>query len=177
MQKIPNDTSFIAEWIQPGMRNPFYELQCGNLYLGTLEFQSSFSSLAFAETADGKWSFKQVGVWNPRMTIREQGKQENIATYQSKIWSSKICFNNGKTYIWKSINFWSTQWAFINSAGEVMSVVKPGVAKKKFSGFFKTQVTMEIYPSKETEGNITLLLPFALYLIILQQKAAAVAAI
>ena len=50
--------------------------------------------------------------------------------------------------------------------------IKRGVAEKKFSAIFKTQATIEIYSSKEMEGNITVLLPFAFYLMILQQRNA-----
>jgi hypothetical protein len=169
MQRIPKDTSFIAEWRKPGTLDSLYELRCENLYLGSLDFQSPFTTIAFAETADGKWSFKRVGFWNQKVTIREEGKHENIATWSN----SEICFNNGKIYIWKSSNFWSNQWAFISSNDEVVMTIEQGVAEKKFSDIFKTQATIEIYPSKEMQGNITVLLPFAFYLLILQQRDAA----
>jgi hypothetical protein len=169
MQKIPNDTSFIAEWRKPKALDSLYELRCENLYLGSLDFQSPFTSIAFAETADGKWSFKRAGICNRRVTIREQGKQENIAICDS----SEICFNDGKTYVWKGPGFWSSQWEFIDSNGEVVMTIEPGVAEKKFSDLFKTQATIEIYPSTEMQGNITVLLPLAFYLLVLQQRDAA----
>jgi hypothetical protein len=152
-------------------------LKAGNLTLASLQFNSSFSSLALAETADGKWSFKQIGFCNQRITIWAQGQPSNIAIYQAQFWGdNELRFNDGKTYMWKSINFWSTQWAFTKSNGELVMVVKRGGSERKFSDIFKTQLTVEIYPSKEHAGNPGWLLPLALYLFILQQQAASIAA-
>jgi hypothetical protein len=55
-------------------------------------------------------------------------------------------------------------------------VVKRGGSERKFSDIFKTQLTVEIYPSNEKAGNPGWLLPLALYLFILQQQAASIAA-
>ena len=178
MQRIPKDTPLIAQWLQPKTFERFYQLQAGNLYLGSLQFKSSFSSLALAETADGRWSFKRVGLCHQKVTIRKQGEQADIATCQYKFWGdNELRFNDGKTYIWKRLNFWATQWAFINNDGEVVMVVKRGLAEHKFSDIFKTQMTVEIYPAQEPEEYLSVLLPVSLYLFILQQEDAAATAV
>lgn len=174
MQRIPKSTVFTAEWKQPRRIDRFYELRSGSLLFATLDFQSPFTSIAYAETADGKWSFNRTGFWKRKITISNDSDAEEIALYQPAFWSGahKIEFADGKSYIWKHINFMATQWAFINSHDELMLVIHKGIENQSFSDFFKTQMTVDIHPTLAPEGNPSVLLPLALYLMILQKKDA-----
>jgi len=47
-----------------------YELRSGSEILARLEFRNMFGTFATAESADGCWTFKRVGFWHHRASIR-----------------------------------------------------------------------------------------------------------
>ena len=177
MDAFPKHTKSFIEWTQPKSLEKYYELRSGDSLIGTLAFRSSFGTLAVAETANEKWTFKRVGFLNPRVTIRVDGNPHDIAIFQPKLWGGGVVhFTDRRTYTWKPANFWQTQWAFIDSQEKEVIIFRKGVKEEKLSDIFKTQITVEINPSVLPGPAPTVLVPFGLYLMILQQQDAAATA-
>ena len=74
-------------WRQPSATKDEHELRDGDQLVATLRFKSALGTLATAETADGCWTFKRVGFWHPRVTIRECGAEADLAVFRNNTWS------------------------------------------------------------------------------------------
>ncbi|MBK6795941.1 MAG: hypothetical protein IPG76_03860 [Acidobacteria bacterium] len=138
MDAFPKHTKSFIEWTQPKSLEQFYELRSGDSLIGTLTFRSSFGTLAVAETADEKWTFKRVGFLNPRVTIRVDGNLQDMAIFQPKLWGGGVVhFTDRRTYTWKPANFWQTQWAFIDRQEKEVIIFRKGVKEEKLSDILK----------------------------------------
>ena len=165
------------EWVQPKALERYFELRAGEDHLATLTFRSSFGSLANADTTEGSWTFKRVGFFNPRITVRAAGSEVDLAVYQPKFWGDgALTFRDGLSFSWKPVNFWATEWAFKDEAGNSILVFKSGIEKGKLSDAFKTQATVEIQPVLTPRQWLPLLAALGMYLLILRQEEAAAAA-
>ena len=70
-------------WHAVGGLRMDYELgDSGGEPVAVLRFRSACGSLAFAESAEGRWSFKRVGFFKPRITVRLPGWEEDVAVFQ-----------------------------------------------------------------------------------------------
>jgi hypothetical protein len=166
----------IMEWVQPKALNRTFELRAGGDHLATLAFRSSFGSLASADTADGSWTFKRVGFFNPRITVRAAMSETDLAVYQPKFWGDGVlAFRDGPSFSWKPANFWATEWVFKDEADNSILVFKSGIEKGKLSDMFKTQATVEVQPVLTPRQWLPLLAALGMYLLILRQEEAAAA--
>ncbi|MGH7725917.1 MAG: hypothetical protein ACREOU_10875 [Candidatus Eiseniibacteriota bacterium] len=73
-------------WTQPHALKRDFDLMDGSAVVATLRFRSLMGSLGVAETADGTWTFKRVGFWQTRVTIRDS-KDREIATFRNNTWT------------------------------------------------------------------------------------------
>ena len=64
------------EWVQRSITED--ELVSGNETLAALHWTSSWSSLAVAESAEGRWTFKRVGFIHSKVTIRKEGGNADL---------------------------------------------------------------------------------------------------
>lgn len=56
-----------------------FDLRAGGTLVATLKFRSMLGSFATAEGGDGCWTFKRVGFWQNKATIRSCGSDTNLA--------------------------------------------------------------------------------------------------
>ena len=133
--------------------------------------------MATAETADGAWTFKRVGFFAPRVTIRRANEAGDLAVYQPNFWSDgALTFNDGTTLRWRATNFWRSSWALIDATDTPILTVRPGVKDQKFSDVLKVQATLEVPVPDRTGSRMSMLACFAMYLVLLAyQDSAAVA--
>jgi hypothetical protein len=177
LQKLSELNHLRVEWSQPRTLDRYFELHAGGVLLSTLTFRSAWGTLATAESGEGRWSFKRVGFLNPRLTIRVNDQEPDLAIYQPKFWGDGVLtFTNGESFAWKPVNFWSTEWAFINSAGQRVLHFMPGIEDQKLTDLFKTQVTVELEALTPGRELLPILLPLGMYLIILHNDDTAAAA-
>ena len=73
MRSISEFATQVLKWEQPSVLKMEYELHAEGELLATLEFRSSFGSLATAMCADGCWTFKRVGFFQTKVSIRPCG--------------------------------------------------------------------------------------------------------
>ncbi len=156
-------------WMQPTMKRSF-ELRAGDDLFATLKFETAFGSLATAESAAGTWTFKRVGFFKPRVTVRVQGAEDNLAGYRLEWGGAEgvLEFANGETFVWKLANFWATQYEIVDAEGIPLISYKSKVGKP--SDLLKDQARVEMSPQARGMDKLALLLLIGWYLIILQQE-------
>lgn len=100
-------------WSQPGALKMEYELRAGDQVAATLRFRSVFGSFATGESADGCWTFKRVGFWQPRATIRERDGEAELAIFKNHTWKGggTLELPDGRRML-ATTNVWQTKVEF-----------------------------------------------------------------
>ena len=90
-----------------------YELHARDAVAATLSFRTSFGSFATAPRAEGTWTFKRVGFWHTRVTVRAAGTDADLAVFKNKTWSNggTLELPGGRKYQ-ADTNFWATRYEF-----------------------------------------------------------------
>jgi hypothetical protein len=177
MEKLSRAFSLHPEWIQPKTFERRFELRVGDLLFGTLVFQKMTGSMAVARTDSGAWTFKRVGFFNPRITVRNDGSEADAGIYSPK-WSGSsgtIQMADGTLYQWRHANFWATRMEWTDGGGRVLVTYQSGVENSRLSDALKTQATMEFSQDARSVPDLPLLILLGWYLVILHQEDAAAA--
>jgi hypothetical protein len=165
-------------WVQPKRMQRKFELCGGELIFATLEFQKIFGSLATAVASVGRWTFKRVGFFNPRVTVRREGEENDLAVYRPT-WSGThgaIDFGDGRLFHWKTANFWATRYTLVDGSGELLVTYHSGLKDARLGNLLKTQARVEIDPAAYDLAELPILVLLGWYLIILQQEDSAAVA-
>ena len=63
--------------------------------------------------ADGHWTFKRTGFFNPRITVRLNGHDTDLALFKPQWTGGGVLeFYSGPRLLWGSSGFWRTHWSF-----------------------------------------------------------------
>lgn len=159
------------QWLQPHALKMEYELQDLGELTATLRFRSSFGSFATAESADGCWTFKRVGFWQTRATVRVCGAEQDIAVFRNNTWAhgGTLELPDGRRYLANS-NFWMTEYGFTTEAGELL------VKYRRIGGVLHWSSIVEIQPAAASLKELPWLVAFGWYLTIMMHRDAAAAA-
>jgi hypothetical protein len=171
MRRLADVLNQGLKWEQPSALKLNYELHTGvGEVAATLRFRSSFGSLATAESADGCWTFKRVGFWQTRVTVRRCGSDEDIAIFRNNTWSGggTLELSNGRAFR-ATTNFWQTKLGFETEAGEKL-------IEFKTSGLLHLSAAVDIHPGGATITELPIIVPLGLYLIVMMHTDAATAA-
>jgi len=87
MKKLADLLERELKWTQPSAFRMHYELHAGDELAATVRFRSAFGSLATSESGDGCWTFKRVGFFQTRVTIRVCGEETDIAVFRNNTWT------------------------------------------------------------------------------------------
>ena len=100
-------------WTQPNAFKRNYELRAGDDVAATLDFKSSFGSFATGRSGDGCWTFKRVGFWQTRATIRECERGTEIGSFKNNTWKGggTLELPDGRRYL-ATTNIWQTKLEF-----------------------------------------------------------------
>lgn len=173
MIKMANLIGQELKWVQPHALKMEYELHAGDMVAGNLNFRSSFGSFATATSADGSWTFKRVGFWQTKVTVRSSGTETDLAVFRNNSWSGggTLEFPDGRKYL-ANTNFWSTKYEFRTETGEAL------ISYKKIGGMMHMSSGVEIYsPAKDiAEMPWMVLLGWYLTVMMYMDSAAVVAA-
>ena len=113
--------------------------------LARLYYPSCLDQAAIAVSKEARWSIERVGFLNPRVVVRYEGVDEALAIYQPKFWGAgELEILNGPTISWKPVNFWKTEWAFIDPNGIDLVRYREGLRNETWKDMFKCHHTMTL---------------------------------
>ncbi len=161
MKKIAEVIGRELEWGQPSAWKMEYELRAGDELIATLRFRSSFGSFATAESADGCWTFKRVGFWQTRVTIRGCGSDMDLAMFKNNTWSGggTVELPDGRKIL-ATTNLWRTNFEFKTEAGETLIRFKTG-------GLVHLSAKVEIQPDAAGVPELRWVVMFGWYLAVM----------
>ena len=113
MRKLSELAGMPLKWVQPSTVKKHYELRAGDEPVATLQFRSLFGSYAIGASAEGRWTFKRVGFWQTRATVRTAGSETEIASFRNGTWSSggTLTLADGRELL-ATTNFWKSKMVF-----------------------------------------------------------------
>lgn len=169
MKRIAGVIGRELKWVQPSTWKMEYELRAGDEILATLRFRSSFGSFATAESEDGCWTFKRIGFWQTRVTIRSCGSDTDIAVFKNNTWSGggTLELPDGREFP-ATTNLWQTNLQFKTDAGETLVQFRSG-------GLAHLSATVEISSDAAGVRELPLLVMFGWYLSVMMYMDASAA--
>ena len=154
-------------WIQPSARKREHELRAGEDLVATLRFQRG--SLADAESAGAHWTFKRQGFWQPRVTVRTAGSDDDLAVFHPRwVGGGTLEFPDGRVVRLSSANFWQSEWVWQDND-------KPVIVFKGRHGLIKARGAVEIQPDAIAFPDLAMLVLLGWYLILLHADDSAAA--
>ncbi len=159
------------KWIQPHALKYEFELQVDGELAATLRLKSSFGSFATAESADGCWTFKRVGFWETRATVRACDSETDIATFKNNTWKGggTLVLADGRKYL-VNTNFWQTQYEFKTETGERL------FGYTNIGGVMHLSARVQIEPQVVNLPELPWLVMFGWYLALMMHRDSAAAA-
>jgi hypothetical protein len=159
------------KWMQPNGFKMEYELHADEILAATLRFRSSFGTLATAESADGCWTFKRVGFWQPQVTVRVCNTETNLAVFKNNTWSGggTLELPDGRKYP-ASTNFWSTKYEFKTETGTEL------LSYQQIGGFLRMSSAVIIHPAAAQLAEAAWLVPLGWYLTVMMHMDSAATA-
>ncbi len=154
------------KWQQAGDDKASWELRAGDNVVGTAVWQNPTAdgTLVVATSGDGSWSFKRVGVFTPRVTVRLVGTDKDVATVTAHLGRSVVDFADGHVVHFLRSNFWRNEFTFTRSNGEPLLAFKDAGTR------------VEIAPGAATMPDASLLALLGCYLLHLYARDAESAA-
>jgi len=145
-----------------------YELHEGEEVVGTLTFRSGFGTLATADTGDGAWTFKRVGFWQNRVTIRASSSDSDLAVFERDTWASggSLLMADGRRFN-ATTSLWRSKLEFRTASDEPLVRFEP-------DGVFRQSAAVEILPAGLRLAELPLLVTFGWYLVVMLNRDAAV---
>lgn len=171
MKRLAEVTGLPLQWMQPGAWREAYELRAGDDVIATLRFRSAFGSLATAETAQDCWTFKRVGFWKTRVTVRRCEAGEDMAVFHNNTWKGggTLELADGRRYL-ASTNTWLTRYEISDEAGESLLLFAIG-------GVFRQSAQVTIQPAAVRPDTLPLLLTLSWYLVVMMHQDSAAATV
>lgn len=156
-----------VEWLQPSALGRFFTLVCGDSLLATLEFTSPFGSLAKATCSEGCWTFKRVGFFNTRVSVRNMGEETDLGIYHPRWTGSegRLDLQSGASFTWRAANFLASRYVWTDTSDSELITYHSGAASKKLRDAFKNQARIEIAPAQSLLTELSLLALLGWYLI------------
>lgn len=169
MVKIADLAGHVLTWVQPDFLKMEYELRLEDEQpVASLVFRSSFGTFATAESGDGCWTFKRVGFWQNKASIRACNAEMDLAEFHNATWSNggTLVYPNGRHFK-ATTNFWMTQLHFLLED-------EPLVNMKIKSGF-KLSAEVSLLPAGLQQPELPVLTLFGWYLAVMLSNDAAAA--
>jgi hypothetical protein len=152
------------KWVQPhsGKRN--FELWSGNDVVATLSWEKMFGTLATAQAADKTWTFKRVGFFNNRVTVRSPDSGADIAVFKPGWGYAGTLEAGGRVYHWKNVSFWGGKWGFFgpDDTGYISFEYAGG-----WDSLLKLQGKAEVLPGAPVGPDMPLLLTLGWYIMVM----------
>jgi hypothetical protein len=156
------------EWRQSERR--FHQLIFQEQEIASLQFEKRSGSLATGTQGKNRWTFKRTGFLAPRITVRAEGSEREIAEYTPH-WCGGgwVGFDSGRRYQLRHTNFWGTEWAFEAPDGTA------AISLSGCSGVFKQSGVIQVAPGVATLPETPVLALLIWYVRLLMNEDAATA--
>jgi hypothetical protein len=151
-------------WSQKKSKERSLELVNENKIIGSIKWKKVAGSRATAELDDQKWTFKRIGFFKPRVTIRSEKKEETIAIFEPKRSGDGSLFLKKKKFTWKPTDTTNNEFAFYNENDKEFIVKISKIKSKKTSEVFKFKSKVEINETVKTDNQLLLLIVLSCYL-------------
>jgi hypothetical protein len=170
MQPITAVVDQELRWQQPSGFHPRYALQAGGALIATLAFRSSWGTLATAERADGCWTFKRVGFWQTRATVRLCASDTDLGAFQNNTWrgGGTLTLLGGPAFQ-LTTNTWQTRL-------EVVDAQEQPVLRYATTGWMKQGAGLSIAPAARTLSALPWLAVFGWYVVVMMYRDSAATA-
>jgi hypothetical protein len=167
MRHLADVISGHLRWAQPRVFDREWELRHGDEAVATLTFRSAFGSFATARSADGAWTFKRVGFWQSRATVRAEGAADDLAVFEHDTWSGggTLTLAGGRP-IRVTTNFWQSKIEFLAQDDDVLF-------RYSTEGFLRQESQLEVMPSLQRMREMPWLILFGWYLVVMMHQDAA----
>src|SRR5690349_255939 len=118
MKPLTNAASRALHWTQTRLFDSTYDLCEGDEHFARLTFRTVFGSFARLETATIAWTFKRVGFWRTRATVRQEDSAQDLATFEHNTWSGggTLALADGRR-LRVTTNFWQSCLEFQRDDG------------------------------------------------------------
>jgi hypothetical protein len=142
MRAIAELTSTKLNWQQRGDFKLDYQLLADGEPAATLRFRSASGSLATAESGDGCWTFKRVGIWQVRVTTRPCGSHTTIASYRydDRSGTGVLTLSGNRKYLAHTTTRPASYYDFRTEVGEPL-------VRLNSEGIRRNTASMEILPA------------------------------
>jgi hypothetical protein len=81
MRPIGDVSTQELTWTRAGALQRTYELRAGAEVIATVRCAQWRGACAVVEAGDSCWTFRRVGFWHPRVTVRVVGLETDLATF------------------------------------------------------------------------------------------------
>lgn len=127
-------------WTQPTALKMNYELRVGTDLAATLIFRNLLGSFATGRSGDGCWTFKRVGFWSTRATIRECDGEAELGSFKNNTWKGggSLLLADGRRFP-ATTNVWKSNLEFQTDEGAPLIRFKGG-------GVLHHSATVELLP-------------------------------
>lgn len=160
MQKVREAARAGLTWSQSSALRMEYELRSGEALVGTLKFRSAWGTLATAESGDGCWTFKRIGFWQRKVSVRVCGSDVDLAVFTNDTWTNGGTLEfHGREYQ-ATTNWWQTKLLF------QIEEDKP-LVRFHYGGVFRRSADVEITPAAREIEDVPILVMLGWYLAIM----------
>lgn len=151
---------------KPSWTKGGYDLRLGEQRLATLKLRSMWGTFATGETSEGSWTFKRVGFFQNRVTVRTLSSDAEIGVFVND-WKmgGTLALPDGRQYRGNT-NFWMTKFAFTNETGE------PVVSYRRIGGV-SLSAAVEIEPAGAALRELPWLVLLGWYVAVMMHQDAA----
>lgn len=116
-----------AQWSRiPKAKLRTYQLKQGDDVVGSLQWQKGWGSLVLGETRAGSWSFKRVGFFTTKVSVRVPGSEQEIAAFYPSLMSGgRVEFSDGRAWGLHTQGLFNQQYELTNSSGQPELTLRP----------------------------------------------------
>ena len=149
-------------WTRAGALQRTYELRAGAEVVATVRCAQWWGACAVVEAGDSCWTFRRVGFWHPRVTVRGVGSETDLATFHARgMGRGMLDLSPTRRFQRVATIFSPTspiQWTWQQTDGTPLVLVRP-------YGLMKIRGKVEIKPAAAALPELDLLLTLGWYLL------------
>ena len=158
MRSIDDVITQELTWTRAGALQRTYELRAGAEVVATVRCAQWWGAHAVVEAGDSHWTFRRVGFWHPRVTVRVVGSETDLATFHARgMGRGMLDLSPTRRFQWGPTRFWHRTWAWRQIDGTPL-------VHFKIYGLIKIEGTVEVGPAAALP-ELDLLVPLGWYLL------------